>query len=203
MKGTVSRVSWNEWKGKKLWSFSLEGRDEYFNTGIKKPPVQEGDYIEFQADDSGNGRYRVDVDSISAADPDEDVEQPTKKGSVRNVIRRTKPTMSKDDYWNRKEERDIEVQRRIEIQSCRNSALQLVSLLFSSESVKLPAAAKREEFITTLIDKYTAAFIVQNQGGVKYEPVVEQPKEKTKKKASEDEVEEVEISVDPEEDSWN
>jgi hypothetical protein len=61
--GTVSRVFVKDWNGTNLYSFKLEGNDEFFNTGDKSPGIAQGDVIKFTADLKGK-RTVADIPSI-------------------------------------------------------------------------------------------------------------------------------------------
>lgn len=157
MKGVVSKVSNKQWQNKTFWSFQLSGDRTFYSTGTNAPPG-EGVYIEF--DDVVNGKGYHDAKNVTIAAP---ASAPT---GVGNVARATSnSSLSKDDYWTRKEERDLNVQKRIEIQSCRNSAIALIDVLVKNEAfLKLPAQAKREAFLFELVNKYTADFVRLNDG---------------------------------------
>jgi hypothetical protein len=72
--------------------------------------------------------------------------------------------VSKDDYWTRREERDAETQKRIQLQASRNSAIALVSAMLQNGIVKLPAEAKREAFVQELLARYTQQFQDETNG---------------------------------------
>jgi hypothetical protein len=59
-------------------------------------------------------------------------------------------------YWDLKNARDITNDAARELGASRNTAISIIDLAIKHEAIKLPAAAKREEFLWTLIDKYTA-----------------------------------------------
>ena len=67
--------------------------------------------------------------------------------------------MSKDDYWARKEERDIETQKKIQYQASRNTAIAALDVLLKAEAVKLPAKqADKYDAALALIDELTEHF---------------------------------------------
>lgn len=71
----------------------------------------------------------------------------------------------KDDYWRRKEERDVEVQRAIQYQSSRNAAIAAFDVLLKAEAVKLPAKqADKYDAALALIEELTDHFNHQVDG---------------------------------------
>lgn len=155
MQGTISKVSSFDFNGKTLWSFQLQGIEGYFRTGEKKIAAERGQYVTFDAKPGKNGSYNVDASSIV-------VKAAEKEASGVQVARSTSSgTLSKDDYWSRKEDRDLSVQKRIERQSTRNSALEFIKILLAQEAVKVPAKNK-VEFLEELLAHYQEQFITDN-----------------------------------------
>jgi hypothetical protein len=67
--------------------------------------------------------------------------------------------MSKDDYWKRREERDLETQKRIQLQSARNSAIAAAEVIVNTGAIKLPAQQnKKYDSVLSLIDEITAKY---------------------------------------------
>lgn len=65
----------------------------------------------------------------------------------------------KDDYWARKEERDVEVQKAIQYQASRNAAIATLDILLKAEAVKLPAKqADKYDAALALLDTLTERF---------------------------------------------
>jgi len=66
---------------------------------------------------------------------------------------------SKDDYWKKREERDVEVQKAIQFQASRNAAIAAVGVLLTNGAVSLPTKkAEQMDAVLELIDKITARY---------------------------------------------
>lgn len=130
-------------------TFNLKINGEWYSAGFKRPDVAENDYIQFTW--TANGNYKnIDVASILKVANDTSQRSPSVPTGV---------TMSKDDYWGRKEERDLETQQRIQLQSARNSAIAAVKLLLDVGAVKIPAAQnKKYDAVLALVDEVTAKY---------------------------------------------
>ena len=57
--GRVSRIFTKDWQGKTLYSFKIDGNDEYFRTGETQPAFAEGDNISFSYGQTANGANNV------------------------------------------------------------------------------------------------------------------------------------------------
>ena len=173
MKGTVKALGSRDWNGKTLYSFKVD--DEWYGTGQENPKVDKGDLIEF--DFTTNGKYKnVDIKTISVL----------RKGS--EVIRASTKNVAfgaKDDYWKKREERDVITQQVIQLQASRNSAISLAGLLLTNNAVKLPEAqAKRMDVVVALVKDLTGMFeaeslahrgMAENTPDPKDEEVTEEP----------------------------
>lgn len=154
IRGTIRKTNSRQWNGKTFHSINVD--DVWYSVGLKKPPA-DGTLVEFEAEQNAKGYWDVTRAGLRVVQAD----APTQNVASVAVAASGKG-MSKDDYWTRKEERDIEKDKRIERQSCRNSALALIEILVKTESLKLPAAAKRVQFLEELVDHYTELFLAQN-----------------------------------------
>lgn len=170
MQGVISKVHSRPTAWGPMFSFQINGSQDYFGTG-KTPPPDVGTMIVFDVSTNNKGyKSAENVQTIKAGAPATGV----------SVAGMAIPEMSKDDYWRNKEKRDIEdkaerikrddaKQAVIELQSCRNSAIEFVKLLITpvgngEVGLKLPAQAKREEFLFELVNKYTSDFLAANKG---------------------------------------
>ena len=62
--GKVILKSGKDFHGVMLWSFQIEGSRRFWRCGRNEPPFEEDQWIQFEADASGN----VDMDSIVVSD---------------------------------------------------------------------------------------------------------------------------------------
>lgn len=161
--GVVQKVNANPWKTKTLHSFTLRGTQGFFNTGEKALSLIEGQSVEFQAEQGKRaGNFDVDFNSIKVIQAVAGPSQPATSAS--NVAQRpggavrSAAIMSKDDYWQRREERDVETQKRIELQSCRNSAVALAAVVYDNAPSSLPV----EDFV----QEWTLKFLALNAGQI-------------------------------------
>lgn len=165
-KGVVKDVSSFPYNGKDLWSFQLNGDRNYYRCGDKKPAIESGQYVLFDANQSNKqGSYNVTKGSIQV----KAAEAEATGVKIPERVSTSGATSSKDEYWSRKEERDVATQARIERQSCRNSALEFVKILVGQEAIKFGAKADKTEILEQLLAKYTEEFIADNAGKKKDE----------------------------------
>lgn len=160
-KGVVSSVSPFEFNGNTLWSFQLNNDRSYYRCGKVKPKIEVGQYIIFEGTPGNKqGSVNADTKSIQVKSVEEE-----SSGIDLYKAKASGAAKSKDDFWERKETRDIATQKRIEIQSCRNSAIEFVKILFSQEAVKVPAKqAEKVPFIEELLAHYQEQFLKENSG---------------------------------------
>lgn len=147
MKGTVKALGKRDWNGKTLYSIKVD--DEWYGTGTDNPKLDRGDLIEFNYTE--NGKYKnADVKTISVLRKGTEVF----KASTKNVA-----FGGKDDYWKKREERDVITQQVIQLQSSRNSAIALADVLLKNGAVKLPEAqAKKMDVVVALVKELTGNF---------------------------------------------
>lgn len=169
--GVVSNASSFDFDGKKLWSFQLNNVRAYFRLGTTPPKFEKGAYVEFQGQADAKGNVKVALDSIVIKDSSVAKEQGGLKG-FRSAVQSSpsqssNKEMTSTDFWGDKAIRDIETQKRIEIQSCRNSALQFITILLAQEALSIPAKAKNKtHLLEELLEHYLVEFKERNQGVV-------------------------------------
>jgi hypothetical protein len=167
--GTVSAILSSTAKnGTKYWRFQVSEEKRSFGVGTIAPKFATGDLVSFTVQKNDNGFWDAvgEVEKVQG--------NPTAAGYAANP-RGTAPsgaratTLSKDDYWANREQRDVDTQKRIELQSCRNSAIEVVKVMLTPVEGelpigKLPAKNKRYDFILALVDEITHRFIDANAG---------------------------------------
>ena len=151
--GTVQRVFSNPVRGNMLHSFTLNNVKGFFNLGRVAPTFKEGASITFEAKPaSREGNHDVVVETIVIG---KDAPVSTEAYTMTAQTGARKTTMlQKDDYWNRREERDQSTQKVIELQSCRNSAIALLAV-----------ARERglsDDEASEFLDKWVDIFLQQN-----------------------------------------
>jgi len=187
VQGVIGRIRDTQAGSKTFYSFVLNGQDGWYGSGIKRPPSV-GTSVRFNSKKNSKGYLEVDggieVITDGAAESAPSVNKFSRAGGVPN---QNGTSMA---YWDRKEARDVHNDELREIGASRNTALNIIDLMIKHEAIKLPTAAKREEFIWELLDKYT-----------------DKLRGKTKSEGSEDAAGQEALSSaqsdDPEADGWN
>jgi len=141
---------------KKGRTYSLLVNEEWYGNGFSVPECEEGNLVEFEF--KRNGRWlNIDRGSIKVLETGPSFEE--KKGSSSNKEYITK--LSRDDYWSRKEERDLITQKAIQWQASRNAAIELVRVLVDPNvgGLVLPKiVAKKADAVLAAVAHYTEVF---------------------------------------------
>jgi len=146
VKGVVEVIS----NRGKAYNIKVDGN--WYGFGFESPGFEEGTVVEFEV--KANGKWKnVDNDTLkvlgksTAPAPKADNKSSGSTGG------------SREDYWSKKEERDVVVQRQICYQAARNSALTFLEVLLSAECLRLPAkVADRAEVMEGALKHYTEVF---------------------------------------------
>jgi hypothetical protein len=157
MKGTVSATKDTQYDGKTLYSFRLSGHDGYFNCGTYNPDVKKGELIEFDGTDKGGGKFQVNVPSVKVLKEAGTVVETPTRGNFRKTFQKDE---GKDAYWKAREARDLDVQKTIQLQSARNSAIALADVIIKHGAVSLEkvAQAKKQGVIEGLVEELITKF---------------------------------------------
>lgn len=149
--GVIGRVGEKQFNGKTFYSFTLKGQEGWYNTGVKKP-YSEGTTVKFEAAPNQKGYLTVSGSLEVLKDG-----EPGSAGTVAQTVSKDSGSGSRAGgvYWDRKEARDIVNDAARELGASRNTAISIIDLGLRNEVYKLPAAAKREEFFFTLLDRIT------------------------------------------------
>lgn len=137
VKGKVWKVYQKQWKNKTLYTIKIDGNDTYYRCGEKDPGNIAGKVVEFEAgEDTGSGAQV--------------------KGKVTIV---DSSTSGKSSGGGGGGGYDPQKDNRIQYQSSRKDALEMVKILLDKGGVKLPSkTADIAEVIEGLVDHYTAQF---------------------------------------------
>lgn len=182
--GTVQAIMSSPGRSATFWRFSVDGDKRSFGLGTKEPKFTRGSLVSFIAVKSEKGFWEVDgqVELLQELPPNPP-NSPASTGVGANAAAYSpnvagrsgqgnagrNGAMSKDDYWSNREARDVEKDKTIQLQSCRNSAIEVVKILVQGSSpderhIKLPAQGKRYDFILSLVDEITQRFVDANDG---------------------------------------
>lgn len=126
-------------------AFNLVVDGESYGYGFERPGFGVGTPVSFTF--SMNGKWRnVDKGSVKVLD----------SAPAPKVVNGVGAVKGKDDYWSRKETRDVENDKKREYGATRNSAIAVVDLLLKYEAVKIPAKGDKVEFILALVEDVTS-----------------------------------------------
>ena len=144
--GVVQKHLTKPWGSKVFYSFTLQGRDGIFGTGLSKPPAV-GASITFEARTNPKGFLEADTKTIQYRADGE----PTTA-----VVPKSNGGLTKDQYWTNKEARDIKNDAARELGATRNTAIAIIDLMLKHEAIPLPKKlADRQDYLFEVLDKYT------------------------------------------------
>jgi hypothetical protein len=115
-------------------AYSLKVNGTWYSVGFKNPNVQTGQEVSFPV--TQNGQYwnltkgatvSITGGGAAAQAPVQQAQQAASQG------------VSKDEYWKRKEEKDVEKDKRIQYLASRKDAIEVAKLLNDAGALKLPA----------------------------------------------------------------
>lgn len=137
--GVVEQVASKVLSSGKYYSFKI-GND-WYRTNKTKPPFEAGYKVKFEFETNKYGN-QVDIDSITFKAG----EAPKKE---------VKAGRSQSEYWEQKEIRDIDNQKRISFQAATNTAISMVNAALAGGFLKLKGGAKAN------VEAYNAAVMEQ------------------------------------------
>lgn len=131
----------------------------WFGHSKTKPVCEEGDEVAF--DYSQNGKYsNVDPDTMEVLSSGNKVEKAAKPAWKKNNSGAV--DTSKDEYWKRKEERDVFIQNEIRKQASRNAAIAILDSAMKNGVLVIPEPSKkgssRMEVLLAYVDKVADRF---------------------------------------------
>lgn len=126
----------------------------WYGLGFEEvPPVSEGDTIKFNA--VAKGKYmNAEKDSVEVV----------AKGEAKPATSSRSGGSSREDYWENKEKRDVQVQAEIRWQASRNSATEVLKVAFEQDALSLPTKkADKYDALLVYLDSLTERFFVQTK----------------------------------------
>lgn len=149
--GKVEKITSN-----KAGYFSIKVGENWYGVGKKTPPCNEGSYIKFESTSRTVGdRTYYDADMSTL----EQVAAPVATPEKSEVA----ASLSKDDYWTRKEERDVVTQTKISFQGARNAAIQVATFAFDKGLVAAKKADMNLDLLLSLVDELTVRFAADTE----------------------------------------
>ena len=157
-KGIVSYVGYKKLKRATVWSFALDGDDNYYRTGFDRPErddgekIEEGDMVRFEYEKTKYG-LEVDMDTLEVKEGDGP--PPKKKAPARKSGGGGKSTENWDaraKYWEDKEKYDKEVTARM--YNFRSAAQMAKDIVLKAQELDLlPKAKTKAAALDDLIEK--------------------------------------------------
>lgn len=175
VKGVVKYINEKEWDDRRsgetitLYSFKLEGDDDYYRTGQTKPEFEEGQSIAFEVDKKNN----VDMETIEVLETEvKKAPKAAGKAGSGGGFRKPAAGGSREDYWAKKEERDVARDARYQAVdiprmtfcSAQDAAVELVTAALQHECLpKIGTVTKtaRLTALLTYVDEITDRFYRQ------------------------------------------
>lgn len=142
------------------YSFVID--ETWYSFGFQKPNFEVGDKIRFMYDTNDKGYHDVVEGKHKVVEKGVGVDKKKSGGSGGKTYNKNFPRggAGKDDYWQKKEERDIQVtQPLIQLQNSANRATEIVAACITAGVLTLPKAkAKQLEAVEGFIDTLTESF---------------------------------------------
>ena len=155
VKGIVERLTSKDVNGTVLWSFKLRNDNTWYRSGKYKPDIKENQKVTFELYNAE--KNQVDGRSLKThgfAEP-----KPASGGSSGGGG----AGMTKNDYWERKEERDLEKDHVYALQNARYAAIQFLNALIENGAVSLgQQKAKKLDTYQSLFYEYVEKFYKEN-----------------------------------------
>lgn len=149
----------------KFWTIKMDD-GQWYGCGKERPKFDKGDTIRFET--VTNGRYlNVNEETVEVVT---DAPAPRRSPAPTSAPKKFSTEMSKDDYWRRKEERDLSkdevhagVQKEIRLQASRNAAIELMSVAIQAGLLPDVVEEKKKkgtrfDILLTYVDKLTQKF---------------------------------------------
>lgn len=149
-KGTATKVI----KRGRFYSMLVD--DKWYGLGSNDPGFSDGAMVEFEVTQNGDYFNAKNVKVLGKS-----ATKPVTTGS------RTVNNNEKEDYFRRKEERDVLNDKLRNIGAGRNTAIAFVDLLVKADAIKLPAAQnKKADALFEAVEYYRVKFEQQSDSPV-------------------------------------
>lgn len=166
VQGVVEQVSQ---RGK---ATNIKVNGAWFGAGFNGVPCQQGDTVSFTVEQNGQyanvARNSLQVINGGGGVPQEPQYQPPAQTYAKPQRRQAPPSgggLTKDDYWKNREERDVETQKRIQLQASRNSAIAACSAALQAGILPVPAKkADAFDAFLAVVDELTERYNNQTSG---------------------------------------
>lgn len=148
-----------------LYSFQIEGDNRYFRCGTDQPNAVNGQSVEFEVTQKGDN-FNVNVSTIKALES-----QPVQAApAATNSGYPSKNAMfnAKDGYWERKEQRDVEViEPRITHAAARRDAVTIVTAALAADALSFGNVqkGKKLDMLVDFVQQVTATLVAEVEGG--------------------------------------
>ena len=153
--GTIKKILTKDWGNKTLYSVVLNETDKIYGLGAFRIKAKPGDSIKFESTVNAKGYPEINTKTLEVTENKE----ATHVGVTAQSAVRGSNGLSKDDYWGRKELRDLRQDELREIGATRNTAVEWIKFLMEKEALKLPVkVADREASLNALLDDYVNKF---------------------------------------------
>lgn len=182
IKGVVQKIMVNPQYG--LTSFVIKGQDGFFSLGKDKPTFKEGDAIQFDTQQQGKYTYARNIapwteSGAVSSPPVASIANASSNSSFTPRAGKrswngggSSGTNEKDEYWRRKEERDLakegeyaQTQKRIEIQAARNAAIETAKTMWQFDITPKPKkATEHYDAFLALVEELTDKYIQSTAG---------------------------------------
>lgn len=169
---TVTEVIAREWNGKTLYSLKHTGSDDTIGAGEGTPKFQQGSVISFTAKQNTKGFYNMDRTTLQvSSQAPASVPEPAATASKPAAQRASSSGSSRDDYWAKKEARDVEKDARYQAQdiprmsfsASQERAVHLVAAALTNDCIALgQSKGKRMDILLEQVDIVTRRFFLQS-----------------------------------------
>lgn len=162
--GTVKYVNGPNDYG--FYSVKIDGHDKSFGMGKKAPSCKVGDVVELNYKLNTKGYPEADFKSLRVVSAQQAAFNASPKqlvdAAVKYAANPASKEMSKDDYWRRREERDVMTQNEIRLQASRNSAVAFMDFLVKNGLMEIPTPTAKNrtkaDSAKLFLDKLTDQF---------------------------------------------